>query len=470
VEDAKMKSIGLKLWSGMMILVVFMLILLWLFQIVFLENFYTSMRVSDIKNQGISIGKLLETTTKQDFQNALDTFAYNNNLSVEIMDLKENSIYTAGSTAGNGQMPMMNSSARVEAFQEVLKGKTVLTELTHPRFGNKFMLISLPVKISGTLTNALFINMPLAAVKDTTSILKKQLLYITVILLVAAIIISFIISKTLTKPILEMKRVSQKIASGDFSTRINSKNKDELGDLAETINHMGQELSKIDQLRKDIIANVSHELRTPLSIIRGYAETIKDVTGNNPEKREKQLGIIVEETERLGKLVDDILNLSQLQEGYLLISHENFAIMKTIDGILKRYDILSEKTGILLQAFGSDKLIVAADESKIEQVFYNLINNAFNHTKDGGTITIKVIDAIQSVKVEVTDTGTGISKEDLEHVWDRYFKAEKHSERKIIGTGLGLAIVKNVLEAHKVPYGVISEEGLGTTFWFQLNR
>ena len=465
-----MKSIGLRLWSGMMILVVIMLVLLWLFQIVFLENFYTSIRVSDIKNEGLSITNLLNTDTKADFQNKLDTFAFNNNLSIELEDLSGNSIYIAGTTGASGQMPMMNNNARVTAFQEVLKGKEVLTPLTHPRFGNKFMLISLPVKTSDKISNVLFINMPLAPVKDTTTILKKQLLYITLILLLAAIIISFFISRTFTRPILEIKTVSEKMASGDFSSRINSKNKDEIGKLAETINYMGQELSKIDQLRKDIIANVSHELRTPLSIIRGYAETIRDVTGSVPEKREKHIGIIIEESERLSKIVDDILNLSQLQEGYLSLNYNQFNIMQTVEGVIKRYDILSEKTNIKLKAFGPSNITVSGDEDRLEQVFYNLINNAFNHTPDGGNITIKLTDDIEMVKVEVTDTGTGISKEDLIHVWDRYFKSDKASGRKIVGTGLGLAIVKSVLEDHEAPYGAISVVGTGTTFWFELKK
>lgn len=463
-----MKSIGLKLWSGMMILVIIMLVLLWLFQIVFLENFYTSIKVSDIRNEGISIGKLLRADSNAEFQNKIDAFAFNNNLSIELEDLGRNTIYQAGTTGAGGQMPMMNNSARDIAFQEVLKGKEVLTPLTHPRFGNKFMLISLPVKISGKLTNVLFINMPLAPVKDTTSILKKQLMYITLILLIAAIIISYIISRTFTRPILEIIKVSEKMASGDFSTRIKSKNKDEIGKLAGTINFMGQELSKIDQLRKDIIANVSHELRTPLSIIRGYAETIRDVTGSVPEKREKHIEIIIEESERLGKIVDDILNLSQLQEGYLALNCDHFIIGQTIEGVIKRYDILREKTGIKIGAVVPDNLKVFGDESRIEQVLYNLINNAFNHTQDGGSITIKVTEGIKMVKIEVMDTGTGISKEALAHVWDRYFKSEKTSDRRIIGTGLGLAIVKNVLEDHGVPYGAISEEGIGTTFWFEL--
>jgi signal transduction histidine kinase len=465
-----MRSIGLKLWAGMMVLVMIVLALLWLFQIVFLESFYTGMRVSDIKNEGASIAKLLDEGSKAEFENKADAFAFNNNLSIELVDLGGNIVYTTGSTGFGGQMPMMRNRERVEAFGEVLSGKEVTVPLSHPRFGNKFMLIGLPVKISGELTGVLFINMPLAPVEDTASILKKQLLFITLILLVAAVMISYMISRTFTKPILEIKKVSEKMASGDFSDRIKSGSKDEIGKLAETINYMGQELSKIEQLRKDLIANVSHELRTPLSLIRGYAETIRDVSGNVPEKREKQLDIIIEESERLSKIVDDILNLSQMQAGYLNLNPGRFMINKTIEDVVKRYDILSEKTGIKIIFENTGDIMVTADEPRIEQVLYNLINNAFNHTPEGGSITVKVIDGQHTVKVEVSDTGTGISDEDIKHVWDRYYKADKTSGRKMVGTGLGLAIVKSILEAHKALYGVESKKGTGTTFWFELQK
>lgn len=172
-----MKSIGLKLWAGMMALVMIVLILLWFFQIVFLESFYTRMRISDIKNEGASIVKLLDDGSKTEFENRLDAFAFNNNLSIEMVDSGGNSIYITGATGSSGHMPMIRNSARVEAFQEVMAGNEVTVPLTHPRFGNKFMLIGLPVKISGELTGVLFINMPLAPVEDTASILKKQLLY-----------------------------------------------------------------------------------------------------------------------------------------------------------------------------------------------------------------------------------------------------------------------------------------------------
>ena len=465
-----MKSIGFKLWAGMMALVLVVLILLWLFQIVFLESFYTRMRIADIKNEGAAIAQLLYDGNKAEFEDKLEAFAFNNNLSVELLAPDKNIIYTTGSTGVNGQMPMQRNIARTEAFQEVLSGKEILLPLSHPRFGNKFILIGLPVKQSGQLSAVLLMNMPLAPVEDTALILKWQLFYITLTLLAAALLLSFFLARSFTRPILEIKKVSETMASGDFSARVLLKKQDEIGQLAETINYLGQQLAKIEQLRKDLIANISHELRTPLSIIRGYAETIRDVTGNAPEKRGKQLGIIIEETERLSKIVDDILNLSQLQAGSSQLNKSRFLIRDVLEAVVKRYDVLSEKTGVQVVLQDANLALLDADEKRIEQVLHNLINNGIKHTPPGGTVTVKAIDRMNVVRIEISDTGSGIPEKDLPHIWDRYYKAKKTTGNSSLGTGLGLAIVKSVLEAHQAAYGVDSKNQVGTTFWFELKK
>ena len=465
-----MKSIGFKLWRGMMLLVLIVLVLLWLFQIVFLESFYTNMRISDIKKEGISIIKLLKSSDKNLFELKSEEFTIRNNLSIELLDVEGNTIYLSGAAGTSGQMPMMRNNAKTKAYSQVLDGHEVSILTSHPRFGNKFVLIGIPYKIKDKVSGAFFITMPLAVVEDTTSILKRQLIYITLILIIAAVIISYLMSKTFTKPILEIIMVSKKMASGNFDDRIQNKRKDEIGSLAETINFMGQELSKIDQLRKDLVANISHELRTPLSIIRGYAETIRDVNGCILEKRNRQLDIIIEESERLSIIVDDILNLSQLQAGYFTLKKENFLLNETIKNVIHRYDLLVEKNGIKIILKEIGNIMVLADESRIEQVLYNLINNAFNHTEEGGNITIKIIDGKEKAKIEVSDTGSGIPLKDIKYIWDKYYKTEKRSENKIIGTGLGLAIVKNILEAHDSFFGVESSVNKGTTFWFELKK
>ncbi|MGH4139724.1 sensor histidine kinase [Clostridium sp.] len=464
-----MKSIALKLWSGMIALVVVMLLMLWLFQIVFLEKFYTGIKISEVKNKGYSILSGLDVESGKDFGSTFETFANETNSNVELLDSKGETLYSAGSNAGNSQMPMMMmNNSRLDAINVIRSGKEVTLSLIHPKFQTTFILIGLPFKVQNESKGGLIISLPLAPVKDTVSILKVQLFYITLILLFIAFILAYFLSRSFTKPILEITKVSEKMASGNFSIKINSKGKDEIGRLAMTINYMGEELSKIEQLRKDLIANVSHELRTPLSLIRGYAETIRDVTGNIPQKRDKQLEIIIEESERLSKIVDDILNLSQIQAGYVNLNKTQFNINELLERVIAKFQILSEKTGVDILLENHVDKVVEVDEIRIEQVMYNLINNAFNHTKRGGHINIRSIENEKNLRIEVADTGIGISEEDLKHIWDRFYKTDKIEGAKSTGSGLGLTIVKTILESHGFKYGVESKKGTGTMVWFEL--
>lgn len=464
-----MRSMSFKLWAGMMALVIVVLVLLWLFQIVFLKSFYTKMKIADIEDKAISITKLLDEGSSEEFRNQLDGLAYENNMSIELLDKNSNSIYLSESSGAAGQMPMMRNSSRVQVYKEALGGQEIAVPLTHPRFGNDFMLIGLPVYTGGQISGVLILNLPLAPVEDTASILQQQLFYISLILLIAALLISFLLARSFTRPIVEIKQAAEKMAVGDFSARISAEQEDEIGQLAKTINYLGEQLGQIEQLRKDLIANVSHELRTPLSLIRGYAETLRDVTGNTPDKREKQLGIIIEESERLSRVVDDILNLSQLQSGHVALNLSSFELHDLVAKVVNRYDLLSKQTGVSIIVQHAGEIRPEADEARIEQILFNLINNAFKHTPAGGTITVREIDLNDRARIEVSDTGRGIPEEMLTHIWDRYYQGETATANKV-GTGLGLAIVKALLEAHGAAFGVESQKDVMTTFWFELKK
>lgn len=463
-----MKSIALKLWAGMMALVAIILILLWLFQIVFLNSFYTGIRINEIKNSGQDIIK--EINDLQKFKNSLDELAYNNNLTAELLDLEHNTVYTTGTTGMNGMMPMMRNAARTEIYEKAVAGEIAQLPMTHPRFNSKFMLIGLPVSSSGKIQGALILTLPLAPVEDTVNILKKQLVYITLILIAATLLLSFLLSRSFTKPILEITKTSMAMAAGNLSARISFKRKDEIGRLAETINFMGNELTKTEQLRKDLVANVSHELRTPLSLIKGYAETIRDVSGKNEEKRERQLGIIIDESDRLSGIVEDILNLSQMQAGYVDLKLERIRIDEMLERLVKRYEILSESTEVGIACNITAEVFVEGDEARIEQVMNNLINNAYNHSPKGSVIRLNTMEIENKVRVEVSDSGEGIPQDELQNIWERFYKVDKSGKRKRAGTGLGLAIVKSILDAHGASYGVDSQPGSGATFWFELKK
>jgi signal transduction histidine kinase len=471
-----MKSIRRKLWLGMMVLVGIIILLLWLFQIVFLKKFYTVLEVNEVASNANKIIKEIETLKDiQDINSSaqlmkqIDDFVYNKQLTIDIIDTSYNTVYQ-GYSGNNKMMPGLMKEAAINAAESALNGTDFKQKIIHPKFGYQLVMLGLPINRESRVQGAMLITMPMASVEDTADILEKQLFLITGILLLVSVIISFRLSKRLADPITMISKQAESYTSGQFSMRISDIGNDEIGQLAKRMNEMGEALMRNEVLQREIIANVSHELRTPLTLIRGYAETVRDVTGDNPDKRKKHLDIIVEEAERLSNIVEDILNLSQLQSGALTLEKEAFSLNEMLFKIKEHYE-LQEGTRTF-QVIGASELKenLIGDKKRIEQVFYNLIDNAFRHSNQDGAVEIMITQKPDRVRIAVTDHGEGIAKEDLEHIFERYYRGKRTDGIKSKGTGLGLAIVKSIIELHQMPYGVESKRGMGTTFWFELEK
>lgn len=477
-----MKSIGWKLWAGMMILVVFMLIVLWLFQIVFLEKFYMTEQVDTLEKKSENIVQQLSrldslVNIKDDKQmiEMLEANVYTYHLNMKIVNESGKLLYQMTSSP-NQQSPHMFNKSSEQVINRVLKGEHVQTTFEHPRFGNTIVIIGIPItKTIGVHKDkkqigALIVNASMPPVSDTVYILKQQLLYISVILLIAAFGIAFMISKHLSKPILKINQAAKEIAKGKWDIDVETNGKDEIGQLAVTIKDMAKDLKRTDLLRKELIGNISHELRTPLSLIRGYAETIRDVSGENPEKREKHIEVIIHESERLGSLIDDILNLSQLEAGVVKLNQKCLNLRELLKTTSHKFNNLAQSNHITLVVSSEADIYSFGDQARIEQVLINLVGNAFNHTPSGGKIELKATEINKQIKVEVKDNGEGIPKAALASVWDRYYKVNNPNREKRIGSGIGLAIVKSILTAHQSEFGVESTQGKETTFWFFLKK
>lgn len=470
-----MKRIRTKLWFGMMILVGTIMLLLWLFQIVFLEKFYSILVLKEVTNRAARIVEDIEQLETIDqisntpnITEAMDKFINEKQLTVEVINNNYISIYQ-GSYGNNRNLPGAIKDEVAKAVYSAMNGSEFSQKVEQPKFGYQFMIIGKPIYQRSTVKGVMLISLPLASVEGTQDILRKQLIIITGILLMISALISLLLSKNFANPILKISKLAESYTLGQYSARIPATGNDELGKLARRMNDMGEALERNDLLQKEIVANVSHELRTPLTLIRGYAETLRDVTGDYPVKREKQLGVIIEETERLGRIVEDILNLSQMQSGAVHFEPEAFFLNEMLIDIKKRYELQQDPRN--LQIKGAVDVKVYGDKKRIEQVFYNLINNALYHTKEGEPVEVSIMQQLFGyVRVEVIDHGEGIAKEDLEHIFERYYKGKLSNVKKSAGTGLGLAIVKSILQMHQIAYGVESELGKGTTFWFELNK
>jgi len=308
-------------------------------------------------------------------------------------------------------------------------------------------------------------------IDSTTIILTRQLIFVTVIILVLATLLSFIFSRKLSKPIDNIASSAKNIAYGNYDfEKIETGGFSELNQLSQALSYANKEISQVQNLRRELIANTSHDLRTPLTMIKAYAEMVRDLSGDNPQKREEHLNVIINESDRLSLLVGDLLELSKLESGKHELNISNISIVDCIQETLSKLDLLCEKENYVFDFNYTDYYIVSADRFRIMQVLYNLISNAVAHIGEDKTVIVKLFDINNdSCRVEITDHGVGIPKDELPDIWERYYRTSESHKRSQIGTGLGLSIVKNILTAHNASFGVFSTLGKGTTFYFDLN-
>ncbi|MGG1556176.1 ATP-binding protein [Paenibacillus ferrarius] len=275
------------------------------------------------------------------------------------------------------------------------------------------------------------------------------------------------LSKRNTAPLREMNRVSLHIARGKFDQRINIKTRDELGELAETLNYMAQELAGLDQMRKDFVSNVSHDLRSPLTSIHGFIGAFLDDTIPSERKR-YYYTIMKEQTERMIKLVNDLLDMARIEAGQLQIRSVIFNLSELVRQVAARMEpeFMKKQVNVELISKEAKDIHVFADPDRIDQVIVNLIQNAVQFSSSGSTVEVILKEEEQAV-VSIRDYGPGIRQEDIKSIWERFYKADRARTKKT-GTGLGLSIVKHILDLHQTDIQVESEVGRGTTFTFTL--
>ena len=314
----------------------------------------------------------------------------------------------------------------------------------------------------------IFLYSNLKDLSSVTKVIKRQLLYISIVGILVSIIISAFLSRKLTEPITNITRKAKKLGNGDYDITFAESDITEIKELSDALMQAKTELAKTDELRRDLMANVSHDLKTPLTMIKAYAEMIKDISYKDHKKMNEHLDIIIDETNRLTLLVNDILDLSKMQSNADNLSKERFDLSIEIKNIVNKYQIIKETEDYIFEVNVPDKAIVYADKRRINQVIYNLINNAINYTGEDKKVIINVTKNKKDYLVEIIDTGKGIKEEELPYIWDKYYKNDKKHRRDVVSTGLGLSIVKQILEHHNFEYGVHSTLKKGSCFYFKI--
>ncbi len=361
-------------------------------------------------------------------------------------------------------------------------GKTFVMGMDPKKEEGEKVFSAAAVERDGQLEGYIYVILEGEDFESTTSFLLGSYILrlgarAILISLAAAIIIGLIAIRSITRNVRKIRDTMQEFKSGNVDARISLPGKGELTDLAESFNHMAdtitqnmEEIKTLDTLRRELVANVSHDLRTPLAIIQGYVETIlMKEEGLDPQDRLRYLSTVLSSTERLRKLVEELFELSKLEAKQTRPKPELFSIAELVQDVAQKFDVLARKKNVQLQTvLPRDLPPVHADIALIERVLQNLVENALKFTPESGAVTIELSPAPAGVNVQVTDTGQGISPEDIPHVFERYKQGGKDLTSFEQGTGLGLAIVKKILEAHGVTISVRSDVREGTAFSFRL--
>lgn len=333
------------------------------------------------------------------------------------------------------------------------------------------------------------IRSPIESIRESAEISNRFLVIIGSFMVVICAVLIWYFSKKLTDPILELAALSERMANLDFEAKYTSGGKNEIGNLGDNFNKMSEKLEstiselksannkllkdieqkeKLEQMRNDFLGNVSHELKTPIALIQGYAEGLKEGVNADAQSREFYCDVIMDEASKMNQMVRNLLTLNQLEFGNEEVEFERFDLTAVIRGILQSMEILAQQDEIQVIFRQEEPVYVWADEFKVEQVVRNYVSNAFHHAGLEKVIEVRMKKQDEKARVTVFNTGAPIPEEDIEHIWDKFYKVDKAHTREYGGNGIGLSIVKAIMESFHRKYGVNNYDN-GVEFWFELD-
>lgn len=469
---------------------------MWLFQTVYLDEFYKKIKTDELEDACESVieviddenNSTIETTKAIEAIGAsfdicirvvntygTDIYATEQNMQCNVHKLRRDQILglIAEAKLNGGSYRARLENKKHDFFMTDDKGVTNMENIlgkdkyeNMPKMSDAESIIAVDVVKDATGRElVIMINTIITPVDATVHTLRIQLIYISIIMVILSLVIAIVISLKISKPIIKMNDSAKKLGKGEYDVHFEGDGYKEIAQLSETLNQAAVELSKAEGLQRELIANVSHDLRTPLTMITAYSEVMRDLPGENTPEN---VQVIIDEAKRLTTLVNDLLDVSKLQAGVMELNAKQYDLTESIESVLTRYSKFLEQNGFTVDFEYDRHIVVEADEDKMYQVIYNLVNNAINYTGDDKKIIVRQRVNGSIARIEVIDSGEGIAKEELANVWERYYKVDKNHKRAVMGTGLGLSIVKNVLKLHKLQFGVESEVGKGTCFWFEI--
>ncbi len=472
------KGLKFKLTLYFLLFAVALMAVLWLLQTAFMGTYYESSMKRQVRRMVDSVSSTYAESPELDVDR----------LCADIWEMSyESDTYFYLETAdgllritssSDSDMPgrmFMGSKRELQKARELLLDspeKTVFFYVEGSRSGSRTLVYAALAESALREDLLIYAFAPLYPVDTTVHILTRQLLLVTAASLMLAVLLALWLSGRLSRPLIQIKSSAERLARGEYDLSFQGGSYTEIDELASTLTHAAQELSKADGLQKDLMANVSHDLRTPLTMVKSYAELIRDISGDDPVKRNTHLGVIIEEADRLDALVGDILTLSKIQSGVETIKMAPVDLVQLAENTLATFRVLEELDEYRFELEAPDRPLRArGDARRLSQVLHNLVANAIQYSGQEKMVRVTLEEEGPLLRVTVEDRGIGIPAEELESIWDRYHRASRQGTRPSSGgSGLGLAITKEILQLHGASFGVESDEGRGSRFWFTLER
>ena len=431
---------------------------MWLFQAFLINPYYEQRSKNNLKNKGnkyynafvLDVTKIDEISRESMMDNIHITIAI---IEYDSVTGKKELVPITGEQTG--RFPMEFDERKL--MENYSSDKLIYTDDMSDMY----------IYVEAVDDNSLFIaSTRITPISATRMIITEQLIFISIFAIVIGFVFTFVASRSLSNPLEILTAQAAQLSKGNLDVEFTGKGYSEVEKLAVTLSEAEKDIKSSDEYRRSLTANVSHDLKTPLTIIKSYAEMVRDICGDNKEKRDEALQIIMDESDRLADLVNDVLMLSKLESGTLKLEPKELDLSNLLRQCLSRFEV-KKNEGYIINTDVDDNLIVEADEKKMNAVFYNLIGNAINYSGDNKTINVSLKKNNYIATFSVTNYGKPIEIDKQKKIWDEYYRDENTHTRNTVGTGLGLSICKTVFQLHKLEYGVESNEEK-TTFFFKI--
>ncbi len=461
----------------------------------FLENYYIRNKQATLMNlyEVINEASQDNTLTTEKTRNKLEDLVESGNLTFVIIDQKNNQTVTAtpNDIMTNEMVTQLMGYLlnRIQANGKIFESndKYQIHRTSYTRDGAEY------IEMWGFLDDGkvFLLRSPLESIRESVAIANKFLVYIFMVMIIIGSAFVWLFAKRITNPILELTALSRKMADLDFEAKYASGGKNEIGVLGANFNSMSEKLEKtiselktanyelkkdiekkekIEDMRTEFIGHVSHELKTPIALIQGYAEGLKEGISEDPESRAFYCDVILDEANKMNQLVKNLLTLNQMEHGKEEVTFERFNLIDLIDGVVQSLEIMIQQKDVSVRMNSKEPVYVWADEYKVEHVLRNYLSNALNHVEGERVIDIRLEkdEKKELVRTTIFNTGKPIPEEDIEQIWNQFYKVDKARTREYGGNGIGLSIVKAIMESFQKGYGVQNYQN-GVAFWFELD-